>query len=461
MLTTLLAGCVTDRYADPIAVAMDKTEGHDARWAALEQAEKEMWDHPRRVELLQKMVWERGYPSSYSNYAVDQLVAIDEPAAKAFLDDAIVLVKDWETLQHILDTAVSRGWKDFVPAVVRSYAMRSQSIRDEDRPERKAIEALLPGVAMEEVVVGVFAESHELSVTRRVAAWALLCRLLEDEGKLVEVLRRVELHDPLLVDLKAGAVELGIVPSQMETVAWLQLLRTPEHRVFWSRAAGVVEGLGREQRRGLELRHLATLIYLADREPGVLRQGREELLSELGAWDASREHYTKGPTYDGPMDEHPQRFEHWKEGLAWADLATMKAMASILESERVTRAFFVHADEDNADSSTELGGLLQRDEAGDPYVHAYAPMARSHDLKYIPPKQLVLEGYTAIAHYHFHAQDHKNRRYAGPGLGDIDRIAQTQRFTGLVLTFIDRDTLNVDLFFAPDVVIDMGTIRRK
>ena len=193
----------------------------------------------------------------------------------------------------------------------------------------------------------------------------------------------------------------------------------------------------------------------------VLTQGREELLSELGAWDASREHYTKGPTYDGPMDEHPQQFQLWSAELPWADLATMKALAQVLGSERVVRAFFAHADQDVVDNTTEYGGLLRLDDKGEPYVHAYTPMIRSHDLKYIPPKELILDGYTALAHYHFHAQEYHNRRFAGPGLGDLDRIARTQRFTGLVLTFIDRDTLNVDLFFAPDVVIDMGVIHRR
>jgi hypothetical protein len=78
----------------------------------------------------------------------------------------------------------------------------------------------------------------------------------------------------------------------------------------------------------------------------------------------------------------------------------------------------------------------------------------------VPPKELVTDGYTALAHYHFHAQSYGNAKFAGPGIGDMERIARTQQFNGLVLTFIDKNRLNVDLYFRPDVVIDLGTVVR-
>jgi hypothetical protein len=456
----LTAACTAPRYGDPVARLMDKSESHRVRWAAARQAQEEMFDHPDRIAALKRLVWERGYPADYSNYAVDQLIAIDEAKAKEFLSHAIVLIQDWRTLGHVIDTAVERNWTDFVPALVRSYSMRTPRYRDEERPERAAIEKLLPGASIEQVVVDVFAQNTAADIKQRVAAWALLHRLLEDQGRVRAVLHGLRAQDPLLIDLKAASLELAIVPDSMETVTWLQVLRTEPHQAFWNRAGEVVSRLGDEHKRGLELRHLPVVMWVADTQPGVLEESREELISRLTHWTDAQQHYLKGPTYDGPMDQHPQQFRHWRHQLAWADLVLVHAMSRLMASPRVVRAWFVHADRDLEDKSTEYGGLIRRDEAGEAYVHAYAPLLRRHDLKYVPPKELVTDGYTALAHYHFHAQSYGNAKFAGPGIGDMERIARTQQFNGLVLTFIDKNRLNVDLYFRPDVVIDLGTVVR-
>jgi hypothetical protein len=274
------------------------------------------------------------------------------------------------------------------------------------------------------------------------------------------VLDEVSADDPLLIDLKAAAVELSIVPDSMETVTWLRVLRTQAHRPFWDRSRELVSRLADEQRRGLELRHLPVLIWLEDSQPQVLKESRQELISRLTRWTDAQHHYLKGPTYDGPMDQHPQQFRHWRNELTWPDLAMVHAMSQLMSSPRMVRAWFIHADKDLEDKSTEYGGLIRRDEAGEAYVHAYAPLLRRHDLKYVPPRELVTDGYTALAHHHFHAQSYGNARFAGPGIGDMERIARTQRFNGLVLTFVDKNRINVDLYFRPDVVIDLGTIHR-
>jgi hypothetical protein len=87
-------------------------------------------------------------------------------------------------------------------------------------------------------------------------------------------------------------------------------------------------------------------------------------------------------------------------------------------------------------------------------------MLRDHDRKYVSPKQLIVDAYTGLAHYHFHAQSLTHRDYAGPGRGDLERIGDRHRLNGLVLTFIDPQTLNVDFYRHGRVVIDLGTIRR-
>ena len=120
---------------------------------------------------------------------------------------------------------------------------------------------------------------------------------------------------------------------------------------------------------------------------------------------------------------------------------------------------FRSADADHQDTTTEYGGLLAWRE-NQPTAVLYKPMIRHHDRKYIPPAAMTTDGYSSLAHYHFHAHEHENRKYAGPGRGDLKSVGDRQQLNGLTLTFIDRDTLNADFYRHGRVVVDLGTIRR-
>ena len=82
-----------------------------------------------------------------------------------------------------------------------------------------------------------------------------------------------------------------------------------------------------------------------------------------------------------------------------------------------------------------------------------------NDQAFYAPPELITAMYTALAHYHFHANRHDNAAFAGPGGGDL---AFADRFGAacVVFTFIDRDTLNVDYHHEGGVVIDLGCISR-
>ncbi|QNN24196.1 hypothetical protein HED60_18605 [Planctomycetales bacterium ZRK34] len=461
-IAATFAGCATTpkHYDDPITVMMDTTQSHRTRWAVTRQAEAELYRDPKRITALQKMVWVQGYPAEYSNYAVDQLIAIDEVEAKKFLASAIIICRDWDTINYIIDTAVERQWVDFVPALVRNYSLKTPVYADADRPERKAIEKLKPGVPVEQVIMQVFAEGTDASITQRAAAWDLMNRLTDDPNKLIAALNAIEAKDPLVVDLQAGARELHIVPKTMQTVAWLQMLRTPLYGSFWQSARRVVAKLDDEQRDHLDLRHLPMLVYIERSEPSLLSASRAELRDRVYRFTQSQAHHLKGPTYDGPMDEHPQSFRESESELCWADLLTLTAVSMWMNDRAMVEHWFAGADADVKDTTTEYGGLVLMDKTHKAYPQLYKPMMRRHDLVYYAPKQLVLDAYTSLAHFHYHAQKYKNRQYAGPGLGDMKRTARTQRFSALVLTFISEDELNVDYYQPEDVVIDMGTIRR-
>jgi hypothetical protein len=463
MVLAALAGCATTPtvYPDPVAVMLNRDERTERRWDAAKQAERELPADPKRIKALRSIVWERGYPADWSNYAVDQLIAQDEAAAKAFLAKSIVLILDWDTLNYIFDIAVKRNWTDFVPALVRNYAKTTAVYKDAQRPERKAIEKLAPGEPIEQVVMRVFASDSKASVEQRAAAWQLLTRLTADRAKMRALLaaQKPLPDDTLLADLQAVAADLGVVPVNLETVTWVRLLRTPEFARFYEQCRHAVSQLGEEQKQNLDPRHLPVLVYLDVNDPSQLKRPRAELLAELRRFLASQQHHLKGPNYDGPMEDHPQELSEYEGSLCWADLAVLHVMTAFMSDRPLVAQWFAEGDADIVDTTTEYGGLVRIDPQGHPAAQLYKPLIRQHNYKYVPPKEIVFDAYTALAHFHFHAQEYANRRFAGPGIGDMDLVRRHQ-FNALVLTFIDKDRLNVDYYQAPDSVIDLGTITR-
>ena len=69
--------------------------------------------------------------------------------------------------------------------------------------------------------------------------------------------------DLMLQDLRAGAIELGILPSNREEVLWLRKLRQPVYSAFWSQLQEALPRLDQETRLGLELRHLPIIVSAA------------------------------------------------------------------------------------------------------------------------------------------------------------------------------------------------------
>ncbi len=129
-----------------------------------------------------------------------------------------------------------------------------------------------------------------------------------------------------------------------------------------------------------------------------------------------------------------------------------------LSQPQVTAALFAQADADHADTTSEHGGALL---THPPVALAFDPLLRRGDRVYLPPPELFDQLLTdrGLAYYHFHAQEHDHAQHAGPGPGDrrtINRLG----VTGLVLTFINRDTLRADLVL-PDVQgIELGELSR-
>lgn len=454
VVTSLLsAGCATSHYGDPVPQMLNRERDPEERLAAAKQAQAERPDDPARIEALHHLVWDRGHPESLRRYAIDQLIAHDEQAFKATAMNRVVLVENADVLRYLFDQAVERKWADFTPAVVRSWARRINGVRDEDRVEYGAIKRLNPGREPAEIVYGVFSDPA-LPADQRGAAWELLNRL-SDRATVTRLLGDTTIASPMVADLKRGLAELGVLPTNREGLTWLMHLADPSRRPLWDRMKAVVAALPREKRAGLELRHLEPLLVAGDAR---LAMDRAALSRRVSTRVAPRQHALLSPTFDGQAKDYPQQLYEWEPKLTWADLLVLDVLLDAIENANVRKTLFEQADADQRDTTTEFGGLLAQTGTAAEY-RAFPTRTRRHDRIYLAPPELIEAVYTGLAHVHFHAQEHRNSQFAGPGRGDQE-FAERLNFNNLVFTFIDRDNLNVDYYHHGGVVIDLGMVRR-
>jgi hypothetical protein len=357
--------------------------------------------------------------------------------------------------RYVFDLAVERGWVDFTPALVRAYAQPALGMKDLERPERSAIETLNPGKTIEQVIVEIFASADSgYDDKQQIAAWALLNRIRKPSTLIGLIEGRVE-SSSLVRDLRATAEQLRVLPCNREGVLWMRYLRHEASGSFWDGARRTVASIPPDRLEGLELRHMEVLMRAS---ADARQRGRQELIARIERRLRQAEHTYKGPTYDAPMSEHPQRFASWRSDLAWADLVTIEMMLDLIEDQEMSKQLFDQADADIQDPTTEYGGVIDMVD-GRPVAQRYEPIARVHKWKYVPSQEMIHHLYTALAHYHFHAQHHHNSAHAGPGRGDL-RLADHLRPNGLVFTFITPNKMNVDYYQPGKVVVDLGMIRR-
>jgi hypothetical protein len=456
----VLAGCASDlSQKDPVWVMLNREVEVSDRLAAGATAREKLPTDPRRIAALERLLYEPGHPFEMRRFAIDELAAIDEKRFRQDLSVRITLIQSQETLDYLFSLAKQRQWGDFTPTLVRQYARPSSTVSDENRPERAMIEQLNPGKRVERVVLEVFANADaKASVTQQAAAWELLCRLVKSD-ELVDMLAQAQGKSSLVTDLKSCALELRTLPRNREGLLWLAYLRDPNRRALWNEMRDAVAKLNDEQRRGLEMRHLTVVRRLSDERRAW---SREKVLSEIKLKLQGAEHFTKGPTFDGGAPDQPQLLRESESKLSWADLQTIDTLLEAMRNPTTASAFFSQADADLIDTGSEHGGVL---DFAWPVASAgfvaqkFDPVTRSHDLKFYASPALIERAYTSLAHYHFHAQEHRNRDFAGPGRGDME-LAGRLNFNFIVLTFIDENRLNVDYYDPNGVIVDLGTMRR-
>lgn len=439
-------------------------------------------DHAAARESLKRIAWKASNIQAVRLQAL-RLLLEDEcdtnnADSRNMFRLMIAIEPDLEVVNFLATAAADRGWTEFGPPIVRSFARQRPNRPDRDRPEFGALQRLFPSQPVERSVYAVFAtpvtatgQERERQERARLDAWALLARLDPDgSARMGFIAEPVPSDDALVVNVRTIAAELRCVPITAPQLRWLTELRneSPQRgpdaatrRQWWAQTRSAVSGLSPEQVAGLQLRALEPIRWASLFKPEYLSLDRRGIESTLAQRFAGRSTTQRvGATFSGNAG-NSERLQDNLRLLAWSDLLTILVIDDVLRQPGLLESFIKHAEDDRKDTSTEFGGLLISPAdvpLGETYqARLFAPRAteRHGDERFVASDELFAAGPLALAHFHFHAQRVDNREFAGPGPGDLE-FAQAHGRACLVITPIGRSTLNIDYFQAGGAKVDLG-----
>lgn len=471
---------------NPDLVTRDRVEAVESAWAEVESGVRM---RERTRQAMKNLAWSSATAPALRYTALDLLMSDTSESGDA--DSArmarlmLPTETDREASRIILHHAIRARWEGLVPAIVRSYARVTPGFPDEERMERKALEALVPGEPIESVIFGVFLDplsgasaQEERSILRvaertRDDAWGLLSRLdpdrsmrrrlVESAGSFGEMGSGARLA---IEDLRVCAEDFGVIPDRAMELAWLRQLRRSEdpdeaakNRVWWSEAKSAVGSLNAEQKRGLELRHLEAIRFASIHRPEWFGMGRSGLMGVLSGRLEGRLVYKR----DADKGEGPrrERLSDWETGMDWADVLTVLVIDDAVRAEAVVDRIDTQTALDRKDRSTEYGGVIDVDGEDRFRAVLFRPRQRDRvsDTRFVASDDMIRFSDRALAHYHFHVNERNNNKYAGPSAADLLYVGTSGR-TSVVFTSIKEEELNVDLYQPDGVVIDLGVIIR-
>lgn len=449
-----LAGCTPRTFETPLTVALNRDRETSHRLAAVQQVcPIGNQSQPQEIiKALDGLAWSDRQPMALRTVAIDALLEYNAEQFWQAADKRIIEVDSWPVMEYLFAKAVDVNQTKFTGTAIRSYARVSQRYRDDERPERDVIQALNPDQSVEQVLAGVFLRPNNIyDMRHQVAAWTVLCRLT-DLAFRRELLEQAPGDTMLVASLQQAACVVDELPLNREGILWLYYL---QGEPTWNDAVQRIETFSEEQREGLALRHLPLLVQMDQQRLAVdeatLRQRVEQRLVSRGHVQRTESRLLKEPP--------DESFDAQQERLVWADLLVIDCLLDATQDRALVESWFAQAEEDRGETDTELGGVLawENEQLG---VVPFEPWMRGNDHKYYSSPALVSRLYTGLVHYHFHAHDHRNAEFAGPGAGDLDFATHLQAGC-LVLTFIDEYTLNVDYYQSGGVVVDLGVLSRR
>lgn len=408
-------------------------------------------------------------PMRWITYSRQPMVDRQAAVERMLAEDAAVFwsncaantrqIDDWPMIRLLAEKARKSEDERALPWLVRSWAMPSVTVDDADRPERLAIEMILRDSARRVLTRIVFDPGSPQDAQTEVAAWSVLARIAPERWLRTHIDDAPSQGASVFVSmLKRFSPALDVLPADRAEVGQLLLLSVTHDDqavVAWSSFRTSQDGEGSPS---IALRHLPAIMH---RDVTRDQWSREEWQGHVKKRLVGRAHLTRG---DGARDDavvniRPERLEDNAHRLGIADLLVLDQLLDAMDDPIVVRDFFQQAEADRIDTTTEYGGALVWEDSGRLSYRPFSPLLRQHDQAYIASTPCMEATYLGLAHVHFHTQRFDNAAWAGPGMGDLD-FADSQHVNCLVLTYIDKNTLNVDAYFPGRIVIDLGCVTR-
>jgi len=411
-------------------------------------------------KLLQRLLWAPGYTNEARLEAVYRLWAQDPEGTIRVIRQQLPRLNNWSWLTELCQWIAEEEVLELNEALISSWASPSPIVVSEDeRPEYIALVAMNGEDAVIDVVFESLLQSNKTwKQGYRSRCWELLHRLSERE-LLIELLHSdlVQEDDLFLHDLRKAMNDFGVVPFRREEILWIRELAKPEYEDFWGEAMLALNELSVERRQDIEMRDIPIAVSLRRHgKPGALTRSADEIINSVEKYTQKQKHYFEREG-GGNYQAGSEILRTHKEKLTWGDAIALEIALKALAVPQVRTHLFDYAKRDHDDITTEYGGVIALDEKGRFEVLEFEPKIRRHDRQFNAPQEMFDAAYTALFHFHFHAQKYRNGDHAGPGMGDKNYATNT-RANCLVFSYINENTMNVDYYRHSGVVVDLGTI---
>ncbi|MBI68922.1 MAG: hypothetical protein CMJ38_02680 [Phycisphaerae bacterium] len=462
-LVLILSTCGSQRVSNPSEVLQETGRSPRVQLKAMDQLQSEVGLSSESFqELLMPLLWKPGYTNEVRMAALERLWSVDQQGVIRTLRQQLPRLNNWTWLVEVCDWIAGHNIVELQEGLISSWASPTMMVQTEhERPEYLA---LVEMVGKDEVVNLVFNtlvhSSQSWKQSYRSRCLELLHRVGERD-RIVALLQNANVaeDDVYLQDLRKSFVELGIAPYTREEVIWIRKLASPEYQSFWDEARVALSQLSDARRHSLELRDVPVAVSVHRHAPEYLTMETDAILNTIANQLKGARHYyeTEG---GGTFNERSEQFRTHRSRLTWGDAMAIQMMNKALQVPQVRKHLLEYGVRDVNDKTTEYGGIIALDKKGRFEILEFEPKIRHHDRRFNASQQMFDAGYTALFHFHYHAQKYRNGDHAGPGLGDKN-YADSTRANCVVITFVNEDEVNVDYYRHGGIVVDLGTFNLR
>ncbi len=453
------AGC-SSTPTDPLATLKNNGASTESRLQSMDMLDAAPADPAYRAAMRQ-LLFAPGVVQPVRAECFDRLYADDRSKLLELVVLNLPALEALEWRRGLCEKIAGLDWKEATPALVRALGRPMKGwIRDvRERPEYLAIAQMYPDGTVGEVVFDVLVHSDPATQANlRARCWELMFELGEEQ-RLVQLLDGLpaDTSDLLLLDLRRGWVDLGVLPRTREEVLWLRSLQEPDRKEFWAAAREAMQSVSPEVRRSMQMKDLGVVVAARQMAPEMLSLSRDQLIARLEAVRVAHGGRVYSPDFRGYGSGHSESLHDRRKELTWGDAAAIVIMMQALQDEAFVDHLFEIARRDHSDRSTEHGGIVRLDASGQPELVEFPASSRGSDTQFHASQKMFDASYTAIGHFHLHATEFDNERHAGPHMGDFG-YADSTGVNGFVFTSLSNRRLNADWYRRGQVVVDLGVI---